>query len=98
MEIRDGLGMGIALLGGVMVGLFYFGGLWLTVSRLPAAKYPALLALGSFLVRTVIALAGFYLLMAGSLYNLLACLVGFILARTLTLRFMNREKSSSRAA
>lgn len=95
MEIRDGLEMGIALISGVMVGLLYFAGLWLTVSRLPVARYPALLVLGSFLLRTLIALAGFYLVMAGSLFNLLACLVGFILARTLTLRILNREKSSS---
>ena len=95
MEILDFFRMALALGVGALLGLFYFAGLWVTVSRLPDAKNPALLTLGSFLLRTLIALAGFYLLMAGSVFNLLASLAGFILARTLTLRFLNREKTSS---
>lgn len=77
----DGLRVVLAFLAGTILGLFYFGGLWITVQRLPAARHPAMLTVGSFLGRTAITLAGFYLLMAGSLGNLLACLLGFLLAR-----------------
>lgn len=72
-----------ALAGGFGLGLIFFGGLWWTVRRLPTAANPALLFLGSFLLRTSAVLAGFYFLAAGRWERLLACLVGFIVARLL---------------
>lgn len=45
---------------GAGMGLFYFGGLWLTLRRVPDAHRPKMLLVGSFLVRTGIVLAGFY--------------------------------------
>jgi F1F0 ATPase subunit 2 len=81
MEMIDGFKMALALLAGVLLGFFYFGGLWMTVQRLPSIRHPALLTLGSFLGRTAIAMLVFYSVMGGSLVNLLVCLVGFLLAR-----------------
>ncbi len=66
---------------GLGLGLFYFGGLWLTVRRLPAARHPVLLVLGSFLGRTAVTLVGFYLIMGGRWERLLASLVAFTLMR-----------------
>jgi F1F0 ATPase subunit 2 len=65
------------------LGLFYFGGLWLTVRHLPSSRSPALLTLGSFLGRTAVTLTGFYLVMGGRWERLLACFVGFLLMRTI---------------
>ena len=71
---------------GVMLGLLYFGGLWLTMRSLPAVRYPALVALGSFFTRTALLLAAFYLVMDGHWERLGACLTGFVVARNLVVR------------
>lgn len=71
----------LAVAAGAGLGLLYFGGLWLTVRRLPDFGRPALLFGASFAVRTALTLLGFYLVMDGSWERMLACLVGFIIAR-----------------
>jgi F1F0 ATPase subunit 2 len=82
-----------ALLGGVLLGTFYFGGLWFTVRRLPDTRHPALLTMVSFLGRMFITLAGFYFIMGSRVENLLACLVGFLLARQLLIKVLRNEKA-----
>ena len=76
----------LSLCAGAGLGLLFFGGLWWTVRRLPMARHPAPLALGSLVVRLGGSLAGFYLVMDGHWVRLLACLTGFLLARTLLVR------------
>ena len=76
------LPFGLALLAGIGLGLFYFGGLWLTVQCLPTIRHPAWLMLGSFLMRTLAALFGFYAVMSDSWARLLVCLAGFLVMRT----------------
>jgi F1F0 ATPase subunit 2 len=66
---------------GAALGAFYFLGLWWTIRRLPIVRVPALWTTVSFVVRSGIVLAGFYLVMAGRWENLLACLAGFTLIR-----------------
>ena len=70
-----------AFMAGILMGFIYFGGLLVTVRALVGARQPALITLGSFLVRMLITLVGFYFVMGGRFDNLLACLVGFLLAR-----------------
>ena len=74
-----------ALASGVVLGAIYFGGLWLTVRRVPLVRQPALLLLGSFLLRSAVVLLGFYVVMDGRWERLVACMIGFLLARTLFL-------------
>jgi F1F0 ATPase subunit 2 len=76
----------LAFVAGLGLGLFYFGGLWLTVQRLPQARHPGLLTLVSLIVRLGLTLAVFYLVMAGRWERLLACLVGFLLVRLVLVR------------
>lgn len=74
---------------GAVLGVFYFGGLWLTVRRVTDSDRPKLLLLGSFLVRTLIVLAGFYsvLQIMGPHWEWLAVsLVGFLGMRFLLVR------------
>ena len=76
-------------LSGVVLGAIFFGGLWWTVSRGVSSKRPALLFLGSQLLRTGIALVGFYFVSDGHWERLLLCLLGFVMVRwvvTLSLR------------
>ena len=71
--------------GGVLGGIF-FGGLWWTVQSAVSSKSPALWFLGSLLLRTGITLAGFYLVSNGHWPRLLACFLGFLLARAMAVR------------
>lgn len=80
--MSDILPLVLAGLAGLGLGLFYFGGLWLTVRQLPVSHAPALLVLGSFLGRTALTVLGFYFVMAGRWERLLACLLGFLVMRT----------------
>jgi F1F0 ATPase subunit 2 len=76
----------IAFFVGMGTGIVYFGGLWWTVRHLPFARQPALLMLGSFLVRTGIGLTAFYLASGGRWERILISLLGFIIMRGLLLR------------
>lgn len=84
----DWMSLLFSLVAGAGLGLLYFGGLWLTVQKLLSARHPALLAFGSFLVRTAVVMAGFYFVMDGRFDRLVACLVGFIVARQLLMRIL----------
>jgi len=84
------LGLVGSLMVGLGLGVVFFGGLWLTLGRLPSARQPALLMLGSLLGRMALVLLGFYAVLrldeTGGLQRVLACLVGLILARQFLLR------------
>lgn len=71
---------------GVMAGVLFFGGLWLTVQRLPSAKHPGLLMAGSSALRMAIVLALFFIVGRAHLDRMLICLAGFLLARFLVTR------------
>lgn len=90
--MRDLLGpVFIAFLVGMLLGTCYFGGLWLTVKRLPDSKHPALLSLGSFIVRLGFCLLGFYWVMDGAWKGLLIALLGFLLMRGVLLRRWGKD-------
>jgi F1F0 ATPase subunit 2 len=80
---------------GFGAGLFYFGGLWWTVRRLPSARQPALLTLGSFLVRTGLGLAAFYFASGGHWERILASLLGFIMVRVFLVRRMRSSPAKT---
>ena len=92
----------IAFLTGMIIGIFYFGGLWLTVQQLPVTKNPYRLIFCSFLFRLGISMFGLYLIVGGNpkLYNvisLLAGCLGFLMVRTIMILFIQpRSKTSSR--
>ncbi len=69
------------LIAGLILGTIFFGGLWWTVRKGIVSGQPAVWFLGSLLLRTLIALAGFYFVSRGDWRKLLACLLGFILSR-----------------
>jgi F1F0 ATPase subunit 2 len=66
---------------GAGLGTIFFGGLWWTVRMGLASKQPALWFFCSLLLRMSIALVGFYFIGLGHWQRLLACLLGFVLAR-----------------
>ena len=86
-----------ALAAGVLIGAIFFGVLWWTVRRGVTAKNPALWFLGSSLLRTSVALTGFYFVAHGDWKKLLFCLLGFLIARVIVLRFTRSNKETNHA-
>jgi F1F0 ATPase subunit 2 len=74
------LQLGLVLLAGVALGVFFFGGLAWTVRRLVAGG-GVLLTVGSFLVRGAVLLAGFWYLAGNRAEYWIACLAGFTAVR-----------------
>jgi F1F0 ATPase subunit 2 len=81
--MTENLALILALLCGVLLGAIFFGGLWWTIRKGVSSKQPAALFFFSLLLRTGITLAGFYFVACGDWRRVLACLVGFMLARIL---------------
>ena len=71
----------LALPAGMLIGGAFFGGLWWTIQKGVTARQPALWFGLSLLLRTGVALAGFYLVAGADWKRLLLCLAGFIIAR-----------------
>ena len=76
----------LAGMAGLVLGTVFFGGLWWTVRKGVSSPRPARWFLGSLLLRTGIVLAGFCFVTGGHWERLLACLLGFIIARFIVMR------------
>jgi len=86
----------VLLVAGAALGAFYFGGLWLTVQTLLLVrKGRGWILLASFLVRAAVALGGIFVLMGGRWDRLLVCLVGFMAARQLIVRYLTLPEPST---
>ena len=81
--MNDTLTLALAGLAGGALGAIFFGGLWWTVRRGIASTQPALWFFGSLVLRTSVALGGFYLVGGGEWERLLMCLLGFVAARVI---------------
>ncbi len=75
----------VAAAGG-MLGAMFFGGLWFSVRKGVASPRPALWFFCSLLLRMGVALAGFYFASGGRWERLLACMLGFLVARLIVMR------------
>jgi F1F0 ATPase subunit 2 len=83
-----------AALGGFALGAFFFIGLWWTVRRGVASAQPAVIFLGSMLLRTLVVMGGFYYLSCGDWRNLVGSLIGFSLARFMVIRLPVTKNTS----
>lgn len=92
----DAAGIALAAAGGGLLGAAFFWGLWWTVQALPRSQRPALLVLGSYLVRFAAAGLGFYLTARlGDGRHLIAALGGFLVARAALTRRARRGVATS---
>ncbi len=73
--------LGLSWAAGAALGGVFYGGLWWTVRRGLASARPGVWFFGSSIVRIVVALGGLYLVSGGQWQRLLACLLGFVVAR-----------------
>ena len=89
------LSLTLAAAAGLALGGFYFGSLWWVIRRVADSPWPEAWLLASFLVRSAIILAGFFLVMDGRWERVLACLLGFLLARTLLVQVIRPDDKQS---
>lgn len=92
------LTLALALVAGMGLGLFYFGGLWLTVRQLPTSRWVMPLVLSSFVGRTAVVLVGFYFVMGGHWERVVVCLVGFLMARFLLVSRLRPDRLANGTA
>ena len=71
----------MAFLAGILLGVIFFAGLWWTVLKVLSSKRPGICFIASLLLRTGIALSGFYFVGRGDWKKLLVCFAGFMIAR-----------------
>jgi len=92
------LRLSLDFLAGLVLGAIFYGGLWWTVRRISAGA-AGLWLVGSFLVRTLLALAGFYVVARGAWAGAAVWLAGFIVARIAVTRIVRlRPESAMRFA
>jgi F1F0 ATPase subunit 2 len=91
--MSDTQGLLLAFLAGGLIGAAYFGGLWWTIQKGMISDHPARWFSVSLLVRTGIALTGFYFVGRENWQRMLLCLAGFLIARLLV-TWMTRIKKS----
>jgi F1F0 ATPase subunit 2 len=84
--MNEPLLLALALVAGLVLGVFFFGGLWWTVRKGVSSKWSALWFLGSKLLRMGIVLVGFYFVGRGDWKRMVACLLGFVIARFIVMR------------
>lgn len=88
----------LLLLAGCGLGLFFYGGLWLTIRAVRGSRHPALLVVTSFWTRTAVVISGFLLLMDEVWQNALVCLAGFLLGRVVCARLIPHSPDGKGAA
>jgi len=80
-----------AMLWGVALGLFYFGGLWWTLKGLPRRRNSKSWLGLSFAIRTLVLLAGLWLVLQRDVPAFFLALLGFFLTRLLMTRAIMRK-------
>ncbi len=93
--INETLTLVLALVTGVLLGSMFFGGLWWTIQKGVSSQHPALWFFGSLLLRTNIALAGFYFIGRGHWDRMLVCFLGFVIARLFVTRLTRAKKETT---
>ena len=84
--MNEALPLALPALAGLGIGIFFYGGLWLTVSRISSARRPGLLLVASSGARAALALAAMAVVSQGNAGRIMLCLLGFLIARPLVFR------------
>jgi F1F0 ATPase subunit 2 len=94
MVMNEVPGLALALCAGFVLGTAFFGGLWWTVRRGLPSPRAGLWFTGSFLLRTAIAVVGFYFIAQGGWKPMTGCVVGFVCARLFVVRVTRTKEGT----
>lgn len=78
MKMPDVWQLFLVSIAGAGLGLFFYGGLYFTVTRSLESGHPALWFLGSFLIRMSLLMTGLYWISDGHWQRIVACLLGIM--------------------
>ena len=82
----------MAFVAGAALGWFFLQTLWWTVQRLPTSEHPALLVLGSLLLRMSVVVGVLAALaISGDWRLLVAGVAGFVLIRSVGVRYVSQR-------
>ncbi len=84
--MNEGTQLTLVLFAGMLLGTMYFAGLWWTVKKGLVSPKPAQWFIVSLLLRVGVTLLGFYFVAGDDWKRLLACLLGFVIARIIVIR------------
>ena len=84
----------LALFVGILLGAIFYGGLWWTVRRIVSSKAPGIWLIGSFVLRSMIAVGGFLFVARGDWRSILACFIGFLAARIVVTRLTRAPRNT----
>jgi len=93
--MNDSLSLIFALAAGILLGIFFWGGLWWTVRKGISVKRPALWFFCSMLLRMSIVLLGFFFILGNDWKRLVAGLLGFIVVRLIVIRIIPETEQTS---
>jgi F1F0 ATPase subunit 2 len=79
--VREAPVLILAIFMGIMLGVIFYGGLWWTVRRIVSSRKAGVWLIGSFLLRAMVAIGGFLFVARGDWRGILACFIGFLVAR-----------------
>lgn len=87
----------VSFIAGVLLGLFFLQGLWVTIRNIDKTRHPALRLLVSILVRFSLVLAGFFFLARyAGWQHVLTAVVGFTLLRIYIVRRFSQEQDKNK--
>ncbi|MBN2292051.1 MAG: ATP synthase subunit I [Pirellulales bacterium] len=93
--MNETLTLVLALVAGFLLGAMFFGGLWWTIKKGVSSQQPAFWFFGSLLLRTGIALTGFYFISGGHWERLMVCLLGFIIGRLIVMQLTRAAEKTT---
>ena len=85
----------VAFVGGLGLGLLFFAGLRLTLSRWNQKGF-LMRYLAGFFLRMLLLLVGFYFIASGSWQRMLALAAGFTVSRFISQRFMKPKNGQAK--
>lgn len=84
----------LALASGAVLGLLYFGGLWLTLKKIAKHQLSYWLVLASFLLRLALVLLVFYALLINHWAYMAIALVSFLMMRQMLLARLGKPEKA----
>lgn len=80
--------------GGMLLGLIFFGGLYLSVQRIGRVKNPGPLMLVGGVLRMAVLLCGLYFLGSNDIYRFLAALAGVVVVKFVIIIWVSKKSQA----
>ena len=75
------LNLALGILEGILLGVFFYGGLWWTIQKAISSEFTAFWFLGSMILRMGVVLTGVYFVCHENLIRIFPCLLGLFIGR-----------------